>query len=141
MQAGQRLVRFRGVHRGLDDPGGHRVDAHTAVGVLDGQRLGRRLQTALGEGSQGGRDGGQGVVDQAGGQVHDVATSVVQQMRDRAPREAEEPLEVHADVDASSPPPCQVIVQKRPLSAWSRHPLTRILFPVKHNPVEAEKNA
>jgi hypothetical protein len=40
-------IRLRRVHRGLDDSQGHRVGADAAAGLLDGQRLGGRVQPPL----------------------------------------------------------------------------------------------
>ena len=68
-RAREELVGLLGVHRGLDDARRDGVDADAAGGVLDRQRLGGRLQAALGQRGQRRGNLGVGVVDQAGGDV------------------------------------------------------------------------
>ena len=49
MQFRQGVVGRRIVHRGADHPEGDGVRADAAAGVLDSQRLGHRVQPALGQ--------------------------------------------------------------------------------------------
>ncbi len=99
MQRSERVVSLLGVHRSADDAGRHRVDAHAASCVLDGQRPGNRVEAALGQRRERGRDSGVGVVDEAGGDVDHVSAAgavVAQHGRDGLPRDAEESAQVDA---------------------------------------------
>ena len=49
MQRAERRVRFRRVHRRLDDAWRDRVGANAAFGVFDREGAGCRVQAALGE--------------------------------------------------------------------------------------------
>ena len=52
VQAAEGGVSFFAVHRRFDDAGRYRVDPNAALGVLDGQRLGRRVDATLGQRSE-----------------------------------------------------------------------------------------
>src|SRR3954468_7396203 len=82
VQGGEELVGLLRVHGGLDGAGRDGVDADATGGVLDGEGLGGGLHTALGQRGQHGRDPGVRVVDQAGGDVDDVAAALGEQVRD-----------------------------------------------------------
>ena len=94
MQAGEAVVRRRIVSRSLDHPERDRVDAHAARRVLDRQRPGHGDEPALGERRERGGSRGVGVVDEARGDVDDVAAALGDHLRDRALGDVEEPGEV-----------------------------------------------
>ena len=96
-QFAEGLVVLLGMHRSLDDARRDSVDANAAGGVLDRQRLGSGLHAALGQRRQHRRNVGVGVVDQAGGDVDDVAAALSEHVRDGQLGHAEEPGQVHSD--------------------------------------------
>ncbi len=88
-------MRLSRVHGGGDGARRDGVDADAARGVLDGQRPGGGLEAALGQRGQHGRDARVGVVDQAGGDVDDVAAALGEHVLDGELGDVEEAVEVH----------------------------------------------
>ena len=85
------------MHRGADHAEGDGVGANPAAGVLDRERLGYRVQPALRQRRQRRRHLRVGVVDQAGGDVHDVAAAALRQHRGHCgTRNLEEATHVHS---------------------------------------------
>ena len=96
-QFAESLVVLLGMHRSLDDARRDSVGADATGGVLDRQRLGGGLNAALGQRRQHRRDVGVGVVDEAGGDVDDVAAALREHLRNGQLGHAEEPGHVHSD--------------------------------------------
>src|SRR5262249_1501429 len=82
MQATERGVRLGGMHRRLDDAGRDRVHAHALLGVFDGERLRRRVQPALGQRGQHRRHTLDGVINEARGDLHDMAATLLLHLSD-----------------------------------------------------------
>jgi hypothetical protein len=80
----------------LMTPGETAFTANAAFGVLDRQRLGGGVEAALGQRRRHGRYAIDGVIDQAGGDLHDVAAAMLFLFRNRQLGEAEEAGEVDA---------------------------------------------
>jgi hypothetical protein len=78
-------------------PGANRVHADAALGVFDRERLGGGVEAALGQRRQHGRHAIDGVIDQAGGDLHDVAAALLLHFRNRQLGDAEEAGEVDAE--------------------------------------------
>lgn len=95
MQIPQCFVSFLTMHRRFDDAWADRVHPNPALGVLNGQGFGRRVQTTLGQRRQYRRYPVDGVVRQAGGDVDDVAATLFFHLGDRELGDVEEAIQVH----------------------------------------------
>ena len=96
MKGLESLIRLDRMHRRLDGAEGDCVHANTALGVLDGKRLGRRVESAL---RQRGKDrgyGGHRMVDEARGNLNDMAATLLLHLGDGELRGVEEPGGVDA---------------------------------------------
>ncbi len=85
------------MHRGLDDAGGHRVDAHIAAGKFDCQATGGAVQAAFDQDRQDGRHLGARLQRDAGGDGDDVAVTVRAHVLGGLLRWIEEAHQVGAD--------------------------------------------
>ena len=93
-EAGQVGEGLDGMHRGLDDPGGDRVDAYAPARELDGQRLGGCVQSTLGQRGEHRRHAGDRLVHQARRDADDVTRSLLQHLRGGALGDVEEAIDV-----------------------------------------------
>jgi hypothetical protein len=75
-------MRLRRVHRRLDDAGRDRVHANAALCVLNSKRSGRRGETTLGQGRQHRGHIRIRVVDEAGGDLDNVAAALLLHLGD-----------------------------------------------------------
>ncbi|MNI32307.1 hypothetical protein D3C73_862160 [compost metagenome] len=95
VQGAQCRVGFFAMHRRLDDARADRVYPDAALGVFDRQGFGRGVQAAFGQRSQHRWHAVDGVVDQAGGDVHHVAAAVFFHFGDGQLSDVEEAVQVH----------------------------------------------
>jgi len=85
-----------GVQRRLDVAERDRVHANTALGVLDGERLGRRVEAALRQRREDGGNARHRVVDETRGDLDDMAAALLFHLGDGELRDVEESGEVDA---------------------------------------------
>jgi len=96
VQGAQLRMRLNGMHRRLDDAQGDGVHPDTALRILDRERFGRAVQTALRQRRKHGRYAGDRVVDQARRDLHDMAAALLLHLGDGELRNMKEA----GDVDA-----------------------------------------
>jgi len=83
------------MHRRLDDARAYRVHSNAAFGVFNRQGFGRGIQPAFGEAGEYRRHAVDGVIDQAGGHIDDVAGAVFFHLGDGQLSDVEKAVEVH----------------------------------------------
>jgi len=98
MHCAQCFVGLGRMHGGLDDAGSDRIDANASFREFDGERLGNRIQATLCYGGESSRYAATRLIDQARGDVHDVAGTLLQHLGGSALGHVKEAGDVDAHI-------------------------------------------